>query len=119
MQQEGIINVTVTKAQHDRVQQLVQPGEKPVSVAGRLAAAGFEEFDTRIFDENPLTVLAEFDAARNQGTDLASWVLSLSLDRSVLVRMRLTAKEYGKPQEDFVAMCLAKGLEAATRPQNA
>lgn len=78
--------------------------------ARRLATSGFEEFDARIFDESPKKVLAQYEEelAKWQGPTVPQWMLRLEPD--VFVRLKLSAKEYGKSASEFALMCIAHEL---------
>lgn len=78
--------------------------------ARRLATAGFEEFDTRIMDESPRKVLAEFANALDNWRvgETQQWMLRL--DPNVCTRLKLSAKEFGKSASEFAQMCMAYSL---------
>jgi len=78
--------------------------------ARRLASAGFEEFDDRILDESPAQVLEEFSNELSQWRHGETQHWSLRLDPSVYVRLKLSAKEFGKSASELALMCMAHSL---------
>jgi hypothetical protein len=78
--------------------------------ARRLATAGFEEFDSRIMEESPKKVLAEFSEALNGWRIGSTQQWMLRLDPNVCTRLKLSAKEFGKSTSEFAQMCIANAL---------
>lgn len=108
---QSTVGVTSTTFLLDALRNAGRLGEPSFSeTARRLATAGFEEFDSRIMDESPKKVLAEFSDALDNWRLGSTQQWMLRLDPDVCTRLKLSAKEFGKSASEFAQMCIAYSL---------
>jgi hypothetical protein len=85
-------------------------GDSVAAIARELVAEGFEEFERRSRDESPTKLLLNYESRLNalDGDNTVQWMVRLS--RHLSIRLKLTAKEYGKSSSQLVAMCMVNSL---------
>ncbi|WP_238466085.1 hypothetical protein [Paraburkholderia tagetis] len=90
-------------------------GDSVAAVARELVADGFEEFEKRSRCESPTKLLLNYESRLSalDGDDTVQWMVRLS--RRLSIRLKLTAKEYGKSSSQLVAMCMADSLSRQQR----
>lgn len=85
------------------------------SVSRDLAVAAFEEFEDRIFSESSTKLLAALALALGRWSYSDTEQVMLRLEPSVGIRLRATAKEYGRSASEFAAFLIAHGYELKLR----
>ncbi|SAL80715.1 hypothetical protein AWB66_06302 [Caballeronia telluris] len=90
-------------------------GDSVAAIARELVADGFEEFERRSRDESPTKLLLSYELRLSalDGDDTVQWMVRLS--RHLSIRLKLTAKEYGKSSSQLVAMCMVNSLSRQQR----
>lgn len=115
-ERQDTIGVSSKKALQLAVGELADlRGDSVAAVARELVAEGFEEFERRGRDESPSKLLLSYESRLSalEGDDTVQWMVRLS--RHLSIRLKLTAKEYGKSSSQLVAMCMADSLSRQQR----
>lgn len=80
------------------------------ALARQLVSVGFEDFDERSFHENSNELLSKFSNEVSEWHPSKNEQVMVRLDQHLAVRLRTSAKEYGRSASEFGAMCLAHGF---------
>ncbi len=115
-ERQDTIGVSSKKALQLAVGELADlRGDSVAAIARELVAEGFEEFERRSRDESPTKLLLSYESRLSalDGDDTVQWMVRLS--RHLSIRLKLTAKEYGKSSSQLVAMCMADSLARQQR----
>ena len=110
-ERQDTIGVSSKKALHAAVSDLADiRGESVASIARELVADGFESFEKRSRNESPTKLLINYESTLStiDGDETVQWMVRLN--RHLSIKLKLTAKEYGKSSSQLVAMCLADSL---------
>lgn len=85
-------------------------GETAAQVARTLLNDGFEDFEERTLQQSPSRVFASFQKDYDQlmGNETTQWMVRTS--PNLFIRIRLTAKEYGKSASQLSALCIAHAM---------
>jgi hypothetical protein len=76
----------------------------------QLTSIGFENFDERSFSEGSEQLFSAFSVELAKWQPAKSEQVMIRLDPGLAVRLRASAKQYGRSASEFGAMCLAHGL---------
>ncbi|MEM5329562.1 hypothetical protein VSR34_23640 [Paraburkholderia sp. JHI2823] len=115
-ERQDTIGVSSKKALQLAVGELADlRGDSVAAIARELVADGFEEFQRRSRKESPTKLLTNYESRLTalDGDDTVQWMVRLS--RHLSIRLKLTAKEYGKSSSQLVAMCMADSLSRQQR----
>jgi hypothetical protein len=111
-ERQDTIGVSSKTSLHNSVVALAElRGDSLASVARELVTEGFEEFETRSLSESPRKLLGSYELKLNGlgGDETTQWMVRLN--RHLSIRLKLTAKEYGKSASQLVAMCMTEALQ--------
>lgn len=112
-ERQETIGVTSKRSLYDSLAQIADMEGKQISIIARsLVCDGFEDLENRMFRENPRRLLDEFEQKLDElrGAETTQWMLRVSRHDSL--RLKFTAKEYGKSVSRLAAMCLNGALQS-------
>ncbi|WP_176060976.1 hypothetical protein [Paraburkholderia sp. BCC1876] len=110
-ERQDTIGVSSKKALQTSVNALADlRGDSLAAIARELVSEGFEEFEKRSLCESPRKLLDSYESKLSalEGDETTQWMVRLN--RHLSIRMKLTAKEYGKSASQLVAMCMTEAL---------
>lgn len=111
------IGVTTSTLLKECVNTLAYKRKRSFATQSReLTRCGLEDFDKRLFTEDPQTLLIELKSDLSQCNKGPTEQWMLRLEPYTAVRLKLTAKEYSLSRSEFSAMCLAHGLKKSNTP---
>lgn len=80
-------------------------------IGGDLLKQSFEIFETRTFSENTQKLVASFEEPLSKYDDSEKSMWPVRLRRRDIIRIKLSAKEFGVPVSRFAASMIAFALE--------
>ena len=110
-ERQDTIGVSSKTSLHNSIVALAElRGDSLASVARELVTEGFEEFEARSLSESPRKLLGSYELKLGAlvGEETTQWMVRLN--RHLSIRLKLTAKEYGKSASQLVAMCMTEAL---------
>lgn len=84
-------------------------------VTRRLTSIGFEDFDERSFSEASESLLTSFSSEARKWHPAETAQVMVRLDQHLAIRLRTTAKEFGRSASEFCAMCVAYAMTLQTQ----